>query len=172
MKRRKGKGKGKHRSISKRSGRAFLGEEQAQDSEMWSEEDSAWWTKGRNGKKGLSKGNDGSQSGGFFALTSQIKAQARIIPRTYARESAPKEMASSSSIRTFSLKEKAMQWPDDSWTPAAGWYSTKAHAAWMAVSSLNLAYHPTHVVLDLGCTRSIGSTEAIEYSRNMHGIMV
>ena len=49
------------------------------------------------------------------------------------------------------------QWPGDSWTPAAAWYSTKAHTAWMAVPSLNLAYHPTHVVLDLGCTRSIGS---------------
>ena len=34
--------------------------------------------------------------------------------------------------------------------------------AWMAVPSLNLAYHPTHVVLDLGCTRSIGSRAAIE----------
>ena len=44
VKRRKEKGKGKHKGISKRSGRAFLGEEPAQDSEMWSEEDSAWWT--------------------------------------------------------------------------------------------------------------------------------
>ena len=26
---------------------------------MWSEEDFAWWNKGRKGKKGLSKGNDG-----------------------------------------------------------------------------------------------------------------
>ena len=65
MKRRKGEGKRKHKSISKRSGRAFLGEEHAQDSEMWSEEDFAWWTKGRKGKKGLSKGNDGFQKGGF-----------------------------------------------------------------------------------------------------------
>ena len=29
-------------------------------------------------------------------------------------------------------------------------------------SPLNLANHPTHVVLDLGCTRSIGSREAIK----------
>ena len=48
------------------------------------------------------------------------------------------------------------QWPDDSWTPAAGWFSLKAHTAWMAVPSLNLAHNPTHVVTDLGCTRSIG----------------
>ena len=46
---------------------------------------------------------------------------------------------------------------DDSWTQAAGWKSARAHIVWMAVFSLNLAYHPTHVVLDLGCTRSIGT---------------
>ena len=32
----------------------------------------------------------------------------------------------------------------------------------MAVPSLNLAYHLTHVALDLGCTRSIGSRSAIK----------
>ena len=65
LKRRKGKGKRKHTGMSKRGGRAFLGEEQAQDSEMWSEEDFAWWTKGRKGKKGLSKGDGGFQKCGF-----------------------------------------------------------------------------------------------------------
>ena len=34
----------KHKGFSKRSGRGFLGEEQAQDSEMCSEEDFVWWT--------------------------------------------------------------------------------------------------------------------------------
>ena len=29
----------------------------------------------------------------------------------------------------------------------------RAHTACVAVPFLNLAYHPTHVVLDLGCTR-------------------
>ena len=38
----------------------------------------------------------------------------------------------------------------------------KAHAAWMVATPLNLANHPTHVVLDIGCTRSIGSRTAIE----------
>ena len=37
-----------------------------------------------------------------------------------------------------------------------------SHTAWMAVPSLNLAYHPTQIVLDLGCTRSIGSRSAIK----------
>ena len=38
----KRKGKGKNKGISKRSGRAFPGEEQAEDSETWAEEDFAW----------------------------------------------------------------------------------------------------------------------------------
>ena len=90
--RRKGKGKGKHRGIYKRSGRAFLGEEQAQDSEMRSEEDLAWWTKGRKGKKGFSKGSDGFQKGGF-RLTSQIKGAGKDFSRTKAKESTQKEKA-------------------------------------------------------------------------------
>ena len=53
-------------------------------------------------------------------------------------------------------------WTNDSWTPDAGWFCTKAHTAWMLATPLNLANHPTHVVLDLGCTRSIGSRSAIE----------
>ena len=61
VKRREGKGKGR----SKRTGRAFCGDEQAQDPVWWSEEDFAWWSKGKKGKKGLSKGNGGLQKGGF-----------------------------------------------------------------------------------------------------------
>ena len=61
MKRRKGKGKGR----SKRTGRAFFGDEHIQDPEWWSEEDFAWWSKGKKGKTGWSKCNDGLQKGGF-----------------------------------------------------------------------------------------------------------
>ena len=39
----------------------------------WSEEDFACWSKGKKGKKGLSKVNDGFQKCGF-RLTSQTKA--------------------------------------------------------------------------------------------------
>ena len=53
-------------------------------------------------------------------------------------------------------------WPDDSLTSAAGWSCTGAHTAWMAAVPLNLTNHPTRVVLDLGCTRSIGSRAAIK----------
>ena len=54
VRRRNGKGKGK--GGFKRTGRAILGEEQAQDTQWWSEEDFAWWSKGKRGKKGFSKG--------------------------------------------------------------------------------------------------------------------
>ena len=68
---RQGKGKGKARERTKEDpkgpGRAFFGEEQAQDSEYWSEEDCTWWTQGRKGKKGS------------FAITSHTKVQARIF---------------------------------------------------------------------------------------------
>ena len=53
------------------------------------------------------------------------------------------------------------QWTDDSWTPNAGWFCAKAHTAWMVATPLNFANHPTHVVLDLGCSRSVGSRAAI-----------
>ena len=35
--------------------------------------------------------------------------------------------------------------------------TSSRHTAWMASVPLDLAHHPTHVVLDLGCTQSIGS---------------
>ena len=40
------------------------------------------------------------------------------------------------------------------------WYISR-HFAWIASVPLELAHHPTHVVLDLGCTQSIGSRTAI-----------
>ena len=44
VRRRKGKGKGVGRGRSKRTGRAFFGDEQAQDPECWQEEDLVWWS--------------------------------------------------------------------------------------------------------------------------------
>ena len=43
---------------------------------------------------------------------------------------------------------------------ATAWYGAK-HTAWMASVHQNLANHPTHVVLGLGCTRSVGSRAAV-----------
>ena len=56
--RRKGKGKGKGKGGFKGTKRAFLGEEQAQDPAQRSEDDVAWWSKGKRSKKSCSKGNE------------------------------------------------------------------------------------------------------------------
>ena len=42
-----GKGVGKGKVGFKRTGEAYLGEEQTQDTEWWSEEDCTWWSKGK-----------------------------------------------------------------------------------------------------------------------------
>ena len=88
-----------------------------------------------------------------FAFASQIKAQARITPRTKATESpqkgrGKKEPHRQSGLSASETSEEegyshswesddwsSCQWLDDSWTPAAGWFCTKAHTAWMAVRS-------------------------------------
>ena len=64
VRKRKGKGKGKGKGGLIGTGRAFLGEEQAQDPERWSE-DCAWWSRGKRDKKGFSEGNEGFWKGGF-----------------------------------------------------------------------------------------------------------
>ena len=50
VRRRKGKGRAKGKGGFNGTKRAFLGEEQAQDPEWWSEEDCARWSKGKRGK--------------------------------------------------------------------------------------------------------------------------
>ena len=42
----------------KRIGNAHLGEEQTHDNDWCSQEESVWWSKGKKGKKGLSKGKN------------------------------------------------------------------------------------------------------------------
>ena len=115
----------------------------------------------------MSRGTDGYQKG---KDCTQNKGKGKFQKGTSKEEAHPQSGLSASEA----LEEEgyshawesddwsSRQWPDYSWTPAPGWYGTKAHTAWMAVPSLNLAYHPTHVVLDLGCARSIGSRLATE----------
>ena len=78
VKRTKGKGKGKGGSTG--TGRAFLGEEQAQDPEWRSEEGCAWWSKGKRGKKGFSKGNENFWKGGFRTNPSEKGASNDVNP--------------------------------------------------------------------------------------------
>ena len=160
--------------IYKGSGRAFLGDEQVQDPEWWSEEDFPWWIKGHKNKTGLSIGNDGSQKDSFRTYlrdkgagndhsqnkgkgkSQKVKGKKEAHPRSgLSASETPEEEGYSHSWESDDWSSS--QWPDDYWTPAAGWYCARDHTAWVAVLPLNLAYHPTHVVLDLGCTRSIGS---------------
>ena len=115
------------------------------------------------------------------ALPSQIKVQARITPRTWRQGKGPKRKKARKELilnLDFSASGTPNEegyghswesddwssghWPDESWTSAAGWICTKAYAAWMVTTPLNLANHPTHVVLVFGCTRSIESRAAIE----------
>ena len=76
MKRRKGKGKGKGQGRSKRTGRAFFGDEQVQDPEWWSEEDF-----------------DGLQKGGFRPYQPDNGAGKDFQPKTKAEERISKEKA-------------------------------------------------------------------------------
>ena len=92
VKRRKGKGKGKGKGRSKRTGRAFFGDEQAQDPEWWSEETLLGCSKERLGRKACQKAMVAFRRV-VFSITSQMKAQARIFPRTKARGKTQKEKA-------------------------------------------------------------------------------
>ena len=117
--------------------------------------------------------------GWVFALTSRIKAQARIIPRTKARESTKKEKARKTLILNphfqplKHLKKKETAMPANLMTGLQvsglivlglqlldGIARKPTLLGWRY--TLNLVHHLTRVVLDLGCTRSIGSRSAIE----------
>ena len=109
--RRKGKGKGKGKSGFKRAGRAFFGEGQAQDPEWWSEEDFAWGSKGKKGKIGLSKGNEGFQNGGFRTYQPEKGAGKEFIQHEGKGNDQKKkgEGRRLSSIWTFSLRTPSEQ---------------------------------------------------------------
>ena len=145
-----------------------------QSSDIWSEEEFAWWTKGSKGKKG----NYGFQKGGFRSYQpdegedkdySQKKRKRKFHQREGQKEAHPQ-----SGIPATEAPEKdiAMNWNLMTGLPLSGLMSLglqlldgtarKAHTAWMEVPSLNPAHLPTHVVLDLGGRRSIGSRSAIE----------
>ena len=83
----KHKGKGKNKGGSTGNGRAFLGEEQAQESELWSEEACAWWSEGKRGNVMKAYGRV------EFALIHYKKVQAVISTRTKAGARIKKERA-------------------------------------------------------------------------------
>ena len=114
-----------------------------------------------------------------FALTNQKGVvQPAIIPCTKAEgrikmERARKVLFLNLDFQPQKQKDMAMPGNQTIGIPAllttscsvlrgtAAWYCT-GHTAWMASVPLNLANHPTHVVLDLDCTRSSGSRASIK----------
>ena len=111
-----------------------------------------------------------------FALTNQKRVQAAILTLTKAEARTEKEKAKKVLIlnldfqprKTPVKQDMAMPGNQTTGLPAIGLtiphlqlLGSLAHTAWMASVPLNLANHPTHVVLDLGCTRSIGSRAVI-----------
>ena len=177
VKRRKGKGKGK--GGSKRTGKAYIGEEQTKDTEWWSEEDCAWWSKGKKKQERFFEGVTMAFRKVVFAPTNQKKVQAmnnttctraearirkektRKVPILNQNFSASETPSEEGYGHTWESDDRCSSLSDNSSTSAAGWCGT-GHSAWMAAVPLDLANHPTHVVLDLGCTRSMGSRAAIK----------
>ena len=155
VKRKKRQGKRKAQRETNRSGRTFLGEEQSQDSEMWSEEDFAWWTKGRKARRACQEAMMAFRRV-VFALTSERKAQTRIIPRTKARESSKKEKARKKLILNRDLQ--LLKHPEKKNMAMPGNLMTGLPVSGLMILGLQLLDGTAR----LGCTRSIGSRSAIE----------
>ena len=132
--------------------------------------------KRKRGKKGISKGNEGFWKGGFRTYPPEKGASNDFNPhksrgkdqKGKGKEGAYPQSGLSAS-ETNSKEGHGHSWElhdwyssitDNSSCSTSAVYGT-GHTAWMASVPLNLAHHPTHVVLDLGCTRSIGSRAAI-----------
>ena len=134
--------------------------------------------KEREARKVSSKGDEGFQKGGFRTYQPEKGASDDFNPhkgRGKDQQANGKEGAyphsGLSASETHSEERYSHAWEsddryfsltDDSSTSATGWSCSRAYAAWMASAPVNLANHPTHVVLDLGCTRSTGSRAAIK----------
>ena len=106
VKRRKGKGKGQGKGRSKRTGRAFFGDERVQDPEWRQEEDLVWWSNGKKGKKGLSKGNDGFQKDGFHPFQPDKRCRQGLSTKQRQRKGSQRirQRKNLSSIRILSLR--------------------------------------------------------------------
>ena len=159
VKRREGKGKGKGKGRPKRTGRAFFGDEQAQDPEWWQEEHRVWWSKGKKGHKGLSKSNDGFRKGGFRPYPPD-KGASKDFPQNKGRRKDQKGKGNEGTCPQsgFSASEtpneegygqacesddwSASHWTYGYWTPHAEWFCRKTFFAWMVETLLNLASHP------------------------------
>ena len=160
----------KSKSGIKRTGRALLGGEHAQDPEWWSEEDCVWWSNRKRDKKVFRKVMKAFGKVDF-ALPHQIRVQAMISTRTKAKAKAKTKKKKARKVLILNpdfqplkhpvKKDMAMPWESDDWSssqwlydacgPAAGCSCTRAHTAWMVAPSVNLANHPTQVITQHHC---------------------
>ena len=126
----------------------------------------------KRGKKGFSKGNEGFQKGGVRTYQPEKGAVNDFNPHTgrgkdhkgKGKEGAYTQSALSAS-ETPSEEGYGYAWESDDWFCSLPDDSSCSTTAWMASVPLNLASHPTHVVPDLSCTRSVGSRAAIKRFR-------
>ena len=102
-----------------------------------------------------------------FALTNQKRVQAMISTRTRAKARTKKRVRKVLFLnldfqpRKHPVKKEmallesddwsSSQWLDDSCTLVAGCFCTTARTAWMVAPSLNLANHPTQVIIQHHC---------------------
>ena len=123
----------------------------------------------KKSRKGSSKGNDGFQKSGFRTNPPEKgtgndfhphKGRGKDQKRKDKEGAYPQSELSASETpseegygHTWESDDRCSSLSDNSSTSAAGWCGT-GHSAWMAAVPLDLANHPTHVVLDHGCTRS------------------
>ena len=169
MKRGQGKGQGKGKGRSKRTRRAFFGDE-------WrSEEDQFGGPTERKARRACQNSMMASVRV-VFARISPTMVQARTFPKTKAEERIKKEKANGELIFNPDPRPQKHQMKKDMarpgnqtiGLPVIGLMIPGLQMLGGSVQCLFLhgwwqfAIHPTHVVLDLGCTQSIGSRTAIE----------
>ena len=140
----------------KRIGNAYLGEEQTQDIEWWSAEASVWWLKGRRGKKRPFERKEQNFPISIHALFLKEKVPTRSSSQTKERVKIGVNHILNRCLLPWNRQVKKDMAIPRNQTIGTG------HTACMASVPLDLANDPTHVVLDLGCNRSIGSRAAIK----------
>ena len=177
------KQKEKRQGGFKGTGRVFNCEEHAHDPEWWSKEKCAWWSIGERSWKAFSKGKNLLSESGFRTYQPE-KEYSQLIKNLHkgrGKDQKGKGKEGAYTQSGFSASETPSEegyghaWEsmtigipaltdDSSCSSLRGTtalYGT-GRTAWMASVRLNLANHPMHVVLDLGCTRSIGSRAAMQ----------
>ena len=122
-----------------------------------SEEDFAWWSKGKKGKNGLQKAGFRSYQHNEGAGKDYVQNKGkRKAPKKIGKEEAHPQSG-------LSASETPNDWSSSHrFLDSRCWVVLHKGSYCMDGNPLNFANHATHVVLDLGCTKSIGSRSPIE----------